>query len=430
MRVAVIGAGWSGLAAAVTATQDGHAVAVFEAARVLGGRARALPLRLPDGTPATLDNGQHILIGAYTQTLELMRCVGVQAHTALLRLPLTLRFPDGGGLQLPYWPAPWDAIGGILVARGWSIAEKLSLLRLAIGWRLRGFRCAPDLTVAALCARASPRVMQELVEPLCVSALNLPAREASAELFLRVVRDALFGGRGGSNLLLPRVDLAQLFPLAAQLWLTRHGGVVQTATRVVELQFAAGNWQVLGQQFDRVILATPAAAAMQLLGATQSHTPHPVAAQIGAWIGIAATLQHTAITTVYAQASGARLAQPMLALRGTSGPAQFVFDRGQLGGPRGLLAFVISSSQLDQATAQQQVVQQASVALGLEVNPVQTVVEKRAAFACPPGVQRPPMQIAPGLLACGDYVDGPYPSTLEGATRSGVAAIRSSDSGT
>ena len=86
MRIAVVGAGWSGLAAAVTAVEAGHQVSLYEASRTAGGRARALPGTLPDGTPATLDNGQHILIGAYSHTLALMRTVGVAPEQALLRL--------------------------------------------------------------------------------------------------------------------------------------------------------------------------------------------------------------------------------------------------------------------------------------------------------------------------------------------------------
>jgi len=115
----------------------------------------------------------------------------------------------------------------------------------------------------------------------------------------------------------------------------------------------------------------------------------------------------------------------MLALRSRGGcPAQFVFDRGQLGGPAGLLAFVISTSEGAQAGLQAQVLAQAEAQLGLRLAPLQTIVEKRATFACTPGLQRPGMAIAPGLLACGDYVDGPYPATLEGAVLSGSAAAR------
>jgi predicted NAD/FAD-dependent oxidoreductase len=119
----------------------------------------------------------------------------------------------------------------------------------------------------------------------------------------------------------------------------------------------------------------------------------------------------------------------MLALRGApahaqAAPAQFVFDRGQLGGPAGLLAFVVSASHGERDDLQAQVLAQAKTQLGLNLQAVQTVVEKRATFACTPALLRPPMHIAPGLLACGDYVEGPYPATLEGAVRSGGAAAK------
>jgi hypothetical protein len=103
-------------------------------------------------------------------------------------------------------------------------------------------------------------------------------------------------------------------------------------------------------------------------------------------------------------------------------PAQFVFDRAHLGGPPGLLAWVVSASDAPTALIEAQVVAQAQEQLGLLVQAVQTVVEKRATFACVPGVQRPSMHIAAGLLAAGDHIDGPYPATLEGAVRSGWAA--------
>ncbi len=421
MKIAVVGAGWSGLAAAVSAVSAGHQVSVYEASRSIGGRARALPATLPDGSPATLDNGQHILIGAYSQTLELMRTVGVDADQALLRLPLVLRFPDGGGLQLPRWRAPWDALAGILGARGWSVQDKWSLLRLATVWKASGFTCDDTTTVAQLCRHATERVMQELIEPLCVSALNLGGSEASGHVFLRVLRDALFGAPGASNLLLPRVDLGSLLPDAAALWLVDRGANLHMATRIQTLARHGTRWQVADQAFDAVVLATPAADAVRILQATLARAERALVEPVQRWTALAQALQHTAITTVYAYAKGARLPCPMLALRAASGPAQFVFDRGQLGGPPGLLAFVVSASTQEHELAQQQVLRQAHSALGLQLQSVKTVVEKRAAFACIPGLRRPHAAIAAGLSACADYVEGPYPSTLEGAVRAGQA---------
>ena len=431
-KVAVIGAGWAGMAAAIAHRQAGRQVTVFEAARTVGGRARAVPGVLPDGTAATLDNGQHILIGAYTESLRLMRLVGVDPTTALLRLPLTLQFPDGQGLQLPDLAPPLDALLGIVRAKGWGWQDKVALLRTATAWQLHGFRCAPHTSVADLCAPLTPRLMAEFIDPLCVSALNTPAREASGQVFLRVLQDSLFSGRGGSNLLLPRTDLGALFPEAAMRWLVQQGGQVVTGQRIQRLvPLPRGRWQLAGtggaaqgseatDAFDHITLACPSWEAARLVDGLASTAGLAAAAR---WSATANALRFEAITTVYAHASGARLPLPMLALRNTAEhPAQFVFDRGQLDGQQGLLAFVVSASDGDRALIEQQVLQQAAAQLGVSgLRPVQTVVEKRATFACTPGLQRPAMQVLPGLTACGDYVDGPYPATLEGAVLSGTA---------
>lgn len=421
MKLAIVGAGWAGCAAAVEATRLGQQVTLFEAGRIPGGRARRVDGQWPDGTPLALDNGQHILIGAYSDTLQLMADLGLDNQALLQRLPLTLQFPDGHGLAFPALPTPLDALIGILRARGWSWRDKTSLLLAATRWQVAGFRCAPALSVAQLCCKLTPTVMATLVEPLCVAALNTPANRASGQVFLRVLRDALFSQSGGSNLLLPRADLSALLPDAALAWLAQHGADVRLGTRVLALSPTGPGWQVDGEPFDRVILACPPGEAARL--AASSGLP------CESWTAHARALQFEAITTAYVLSPGTRLAQAMLALRASEpegeAPAQFVFDRGQLGGPQGLLAFVVSASQGDSAALAQRVLTQARQQLGLAAPQiVQTIVEKRATFACLPGLLRPAAQVAPGLLACGDYVQGPYPATLEGAVRSGLQAAR------
>ena len=425
MRVAVIGAGWAGCASAVEATRLGHTVTLFEASRIAGGRARRVEVA-HGGQNLALDNGQHILIGAYLETLKLMVELGVDVNKTLLRMPLTMQLPDGSGLRFPRLPAPLDAMTGIALARGWSWRDKLSLLMAATLWQLRKFQCPKEQSVADLCSNVSPFVMATLIEPLCVSALNTPATRASGQVFLRVMRDALFSTSGGSNLLLPRVDLNAVLPDAALAWLLKNDGKVALGARVQSITLQGAGWAVAqaldaGEQpgnFDSVILACPPLDAARL--AASSGLP------CEAWLSAAKNLAYEAITTVYATAPGARLMQPMLALASDHVyPAQFVFDRGQLGGPSGLLAFVISASMGSSSELTQQVAAQAADQLGIrDVQVLQTIVEKRATFACTPGLQRPGQLIVPTLLACGDYVDGPYPATLEGAVRSGLQAAR------
>lgn len=424
-RVAIVGGGWAGLAAAVACVERGMDVTLFEAARTLGGRARTLHVDLPDGPRMALDNGQHILIGAYLETLALMEKVGVAPQDVLLRLPLVLRDPAGNGLALPAWPAPWDAAAGILGARGWSWRDKASLLRASLAWQRQGFECPPQTSVADLSRALTPRVREDLIEPLCVAALNTPAARSSAQVFLRVLRDALFGkghrGWGGSNLLIPRAELGRLFPDAAAAWLAARGARVRSGVRVQSLRADGTGWRADDARFDAVVLAAPPSESVRLLQASGIAAPE--------WLSRTRALAYEAIATVYV-VGGPRLPLPMLALRaGADAPAQFVFDRSHLGGPEGLLAFVVSASGTERLALERQVVAQAA-ALGWHVQPLQTVVEKRATFACVPGLERPPLAVAPGLWACGDYVEGPYPATLEGAVRSALqVAERLSRSG-
>lgn len=429
MRVAIVGAGWAGLSCAIEATQRGHSVTLYEAARHLGGRARAVPLSGAAGDLQPLDNGQHILIGAYHDTLAILQTVGLNQRDVLLRCPLVLKFPDQTGLQFGNWPPPLDALAGILGAGGWSWRDKFSLLRVTLGWRMAGFTCPASTTVAQLCIGLTERIINDMIMPLCVSALNTPADRASGQVFLRVMKDALFGGQGSSNLLLPLTDLSSLFPAAAGRWLQERGAVINMGYRVREIRpdanAGARPWSIDGTGFDALVLAMDsanAASAVEFIASASAAEHRP----LKHWFDLANAIQYEAITTVYARTRVANLRWPMMALKSDDGenPAQFVFDRGQLGGPAGLLAFVISASTLDRLACQALVVQQARRQLDLAIEPLQTIVEKRATFACTPDLQRPPMLVATHLLACGDYIEGPYPATLEGAVRSGLNAAR------
>lgn len=421
-RVAVVGGGWAGLAAAVRATALGHQVCLYEMAPQLGGRARSVT---HDGT--TLDNGQHILIGAYRDTLSLMRQVGVGPDQVLHRQPLTLLYPDGGGLCLPPGPALPAFARGVWAWRELPWTQRLGLLALAAQWRLRGFRCAPELTVAGLARRCPPRAYRELIEPLCVAALNTPAEQASAQVLLTVLRDALFGEPGAADLLLPRAPLDALLPRAAGDWLRRRGARVVPGHRVMQLEANDRGAWVDGERHDHVVLATPPGEAARLL---QRLAP--------AWSREAAAFRYQPIITAWVEAPAAHWPQPMMALRSDSQrPAQFGFDLGALGGPRSTFALVVSGA----ATWVDAGVDEARSAIlrqwheafpASRHGPVQWVAsrtEKRATFACTPELKRSAPRAHARVTIAGDHVQGPYPATLEGAVRSGLAAVQAIEHG-
>ena len=439
-RLAIVGGGWAGLATAVRAVERGWQVSVFEASRHWGGRARALeipwPVDLPnpEGLPVLrLDNGQHILIGAYTDTRRMMQKVGVPEERALYAMPLSLRFPDGHGLATPpwarRWPAPLDVLAGIVTAAGWTWSERWAFLQATLSWRLRGFECSPDMTVEHLCNSLPERVKLDVIEPLCVAALNTPVGQASAQVFLRVLRDALLGEAlppyRSADLLLPMMDQGSLFPDKAVEWLAETGAELGLGQRILGLRPHTKGWQLLGASdlvYQHVVLACPAAEAARLV--RQLELPGDQAQE---WLQAAESLQYEPIATTYVLTQHAPSwpdTLPMLALQ--SGPAQFVFDRSRLGGPSGLLAFVSSACRLDREALQSAVLTQAREQLGLQnAQALLTVVEKRATFACTPDLKRPGHQVATGLWAAGDAIDGPYPATLEGAVRSGLTVADS-----
>lgn len=416
-RVAVVGAGWAGLAAAVQASADGHAVTLFEMASHVGGRARSVAIE-----GLALDNGQHILLGAYSETLRLMRLVGVDPEQLLQRRRLELLYPDGSGLRLPRGNAHLAFAWAVARRRGWRWRERAALLVQALGWLRNGMRNPGVGTVGQLCAMLPQRVRAELIDPLCIAALNTPSADADATVFLRVLADGLFGGRGSSDLLLPAAGLSQLLPQPALHWLERQGATLRLKHRVQAIATGVRSaWSVDGCEFDAAILACSASEAARL--ASPLNAP---------WSARAQSLTHEPIATVYLRRTRP-LTAPMVALHsGAEQPAQFAFDLGLLGQHPGLAAFVVSGARqwIDRgqpalaSAVQRQAAHDLRGSFDDRPEIVHSTIERRATFACVPALARPPAKVAPCLWAAGDYVDGPYPATLEGAVRSGVGAAR------
>ncbi len=437
-RVAVVGGGWAGCAAAVELASAGCAVTLFEAARTLGGRARGVELN-----GKMLDNGQHILLGAYTDTMRLLRQVGVDPKAALLNLPLQMRYPPAaGGMDFvaPRLPSPLHLAVALLRAKGLATADKLSLARFNTTARWMGWQLNTDCSVSELLERfdQTARLVQLMWRPLCLAALNTPPERASAQVFLAVLRDSLGAASGASNMLLPRLQLGALFPHAAAAFIGQRGGIVRCGAKATAIAAESGQWRVdasgqavggaSSELFDAVVLAVPPPAAASLLAGLPLDG-------IGDKL---AAFAYEPITTCYLQYGAAvRLDLPFYALIDTPAAGhwgQFVFDRGQLdAGQAGLCSVVISASAdaaaLGQAELAAAIAAQLATALARPElrQPLwhQVITEKRATFACTPGLARVANATGlAGLVLAGDYTVDDYPATLESAVRSGVAAAK------
>lgn len=435
-QVAVIGAGWAGCSAAVELTQAGHQVTLFEASRQLGGRARRV-----DINETILDNGQHILLGAYRETLQMMRKVGIDPASAMLRLPLQMCYPaDSGGMTFvaPRLPAPLHLLAALLRADGLDRQDKLALARFSSAARWMGWQLHDDCSVSTLLERfdQTERLIRLMWRPLCIAALNTPPEHASAQVFLAVLRDSLGARRSASDMLLPRTDLSNLFPQQAAAFIEERGGNVESGHSIRQLQRHGERWQLQSSEasmdFDAVVIATPPESAAALLDGCAD----------AALLATLRGFDYEPITTCYLQYPAAtRLPRPFFALLddpenagGSAAWGQFVFDRGQLDAAQaGLLAVVISASSEAIQAGHEALAKAVAAQLATAFRQpqlatpawTQVISEKRATFACTPGLARPANDTGLGkLLLAGDYTASDYPATLESAVRSGRQAAQ------
>lgn len=431
-KVAIIGGGYAGMAAAVELAAAGVSVTVFEAGKVLGGRARRVDrANRSSANDSPLDNGQHLVIGAYSELLRLMQRCGVDVDAAFLRQPMRLQVEPDFLLACPVLPAPLHLAVGLIRAKGLSWAERWALIRTIQISKWQRWRLRQDMTVAQWLAtqRQPQSLIAKFWAPLTLAALNTPLELASAQVLLNVLRDSLGGRRAASDLMLPKVDFSALFPDPAARFVQASKGYVQLAHRVKSIESNTLGWCVDGntdEVFSAVICAVPPHQAVGLLQSLDL----PLAEQLAKW-------PYQPIVTVYLQyAADVKLSTPMLGLADTY--SQWIFDRGVTHGQHGLIAVVISAQGLHSGLSHDELAEAVQAELhqrlGLPdlVLRQQVITEKRATFACTPDLVRPSNSTAMAeLFLAGDFTAGlagknrgEYPATLEGAVRSGVNSAR------
>ena len=423
--VVIVGGGFAGLSAATALAAQGARVLVFEARPSLGGRASSFT---DPATGEQVDNGQHLVAGAYYETFEFLARIGAMDGVRMQSgLELEIVEPDGrrSTFVCPRLPSPLHLLAGILRWPALRGRDRLAALRMG----LRG-RPAPDQTVRQWLLKLgqTPRLIALLWEPLAVAALNQPIDGAAASSFATVI-DRTLASRAASSLGLAVVPLGDLYAVPSRSFIEARGGAVRTGRSAVIGAWPTASLSV--RSGDHEIWPRAVICAVPWYGLRTAFWPEP-----------------PPLTTVF-DAADATPASPIVTVNlwldrdvtrsafiGLPGRTmQWVFDKRLLfGDSASHLSLVSSGAEAVVAKSNDELVALALAELrsacpearDAGVRRAVVVRERKATFSVAPGAPpRPPVRTAiPGLFLAGDWIGNDLPATIEGAVMSGHSAAR------
>jgi squalene synthase HpnD len=425
-KVVVLGAGYAGLAAAAELVLRGHHVTLIESRALLGGRAHSF---VEPKTGLTLDNGQHILMGCYHETLALLRQLGTEDR---LQTPPQLRVPfyseKGRSVLAATAPAPLHLLSALLQYRELSARDKFAAIRLAL--RLRaGQDPTPHETVSDWMSRwkQTPNLVRALWEPLCIAALNEPVATASARLFATVIRRSFLGGAADSTIYLSRVGLSELFAPEVVRLLAMCGGTLRLQSPVTALRFDGGSLREI-QLGDGTVLQPEA-----VVSALPWHVLRGLLPAESKLAGACREIGDAPIVSLHLWMDRPILDEPFIGL--LDSPVHWVFSRNHIQGvdadqPGHILTAVVSGARdlLDLSASDLEELTLRELARFLPAARKARVLHRMvyksrsATFAATPKTE----PLRPGnstewsnFWLAGDWTETGLPATIEGAILSG-----------
>lgn len=411
-RIAVVGAGLAGLAAAYELTELGADVTIFERTRLVGGKATSF-----EAGGVEVDNGQHVFLGCFSAWRRLVQDVGAGDQLYLQPQFETVLLARGGRsarLRAAGLPPPWHLGPALLRHRLLGVAGRLQVAR---AMRAASEPAGAEETVAQWLDRQGQgeRARAAFWEPFLVPALNAPLTEAAAEAGRFVLTTAFLGGPEACRIGWSRVPLARIAEAVAA-----RSGSLQLRSPVSELRVRDGRLRAVvvhdqEVEVDGAVLAVPPGALARLLGRPDR-------------FGVAGldTFVTQPIVDVHLWYGGERPGWEFAALVGS--PVQWVFQKQP-----GYLCCSLSAAGDTVGRPEADLVRLCHEELAAAVPELrgQTPREGRATrdpeatFAPRPGLRRPgAATTVPNLVLAGAWTDTGWPATMESAVRSGSTAAR------
>jgi squalene-associated FAD-dependent desaturase len=393
---------------------------VLEAKARLGGRATSFADR---DSGVLVDNGQHVLLGCYTDTFAFLHEIGAADRVAL-QPQLAVTMVDGDGrlsrLVCPSLPAPLHLLAGVLEWDAIPWTDRLSVLGL--GRAIRQQLASPGETVENWLIRngQTARLREMLWDPIALAALNQPPVRAAAPVFARVLAEMFSTNPRAAAIALPSMPLHEMYAEPARAYIERHAGEVRTGVparvileddRVAAVDAGHDRWRV-----SRVISAVPWFAFADLF----TDVPPPFAAIVER----AQSLASSPIVTVNLWFDRPVLAEPFVGLPRRA--MQWVFDRGSY------VSLVSSGADDILRRSNDELIAMAHGELLDAMPDIRAarllrggvIREPRATFSLAPGQPVRPSTETPirGLYLAGDWIDTGLPATIESAVRAGHRA--------
>lgn len=430
----VVGGGFAGIAAAVALADQGVRVTLLERRRMLGGRASSF---VDAATGLTQDACQHCTLGCCTQLASLLEALGVHRH---IRYHDTIAFRDVLGrrwdLHGTRAPAPFHAARSFLAMPFLSANEKAATARTLLSLLMRP-QMASDYEATLgpwLRGHGSPeRAIEAFIGPVVASACNETVDNVALGFAHKVLRDGFLAARTAFHLGIADRPMGELLTAPVQAYLAARGGVLQAGCTLRRIGCTpAGAWTADtadGRRFvaDRLILAVPFDQAARIC-AGMGDAGRGLAAS---WEG----LRWSPIVGVHLWFDRPVECPPALALPGSA--SQWLFHKpssfGRMPGEAAYLTAAVSADRrmadLPAPDVAALVADEAREALpglqGARLCRFRVVKEHKATFAAVPGAERlrPSRRTPlPGLYLAGDWTRTGWPSTMEGAVRSGAMA--------
>jgi uncharacterized protein with NAD-binding domain and iron-sulfur cluster len=209
----VIGGGFAGLSALVHLSNAGYKVELIEASPKLGGSAYSFSHKQ---TNMLIDNGQHIMMGCYNETLKFLELIGA-SHKIEIQEKLNVKFLKPGfelyELRSTSSLYPLNLAAAILSYTAITFRERLSILRLFLKLPLFSQRDLSKMSVDDLLIKENQneKVKKAFWEIICVGALNTTLKQAFAKVFVDILKEIFLKGSFGSKIILPKTSLIEMY---------------------------------------------------------------------------------------------------------------------------------------------------------------------------------------------------------------------------